>query len=167
MKNNSLALISAILSVIALLGIIWFITQTKKEKIVYVNNTELYENFKGKKLLEHKLQQNLEGQKNMIDSLQLVLTSINPEKEQKKYKQQVELFNNVNRSYQINLQEQRNTFIEQILNEINIYISDFGKENGYSIILGVNGSGNVVYGKEKIDVTKEAIQYINSKYENK
>lgn len=167
MKNNSLALISTILSVIALLGIIWFITQTKKEKIVYVNNTELYENFKGKKLLEHKLQQNLEGQKNMIDSLQLVLTSINPEKEQKKYKQQVELFNNVNRSYQINLQEQRNTFIEQILNEINIYISDFGKENGYSIILGVNGSGNVVYGKEKIDVTKEAIQYINSKYENK
>ena len=54
---------------------------------------------------------------------------------------------------------------EKIWKQINQYISDFGKEKGYDVILGANGQGSLMFGNENINLTKEISDYINTKYE--
>ena len=54
---------------------------------------------------------------------------------------------------------------QQVWDRINSYIVAYGKEKNYSIILGTQGNGNIMFGKETLDVTDDFIQYANWKYE--
>ena len=53
---------------------------------------------------------------------------------------------------------------EQVANQLNQYMQDFGKKNDYSLIHGANGSGVLMYAQEGFDVTEEAIAYVNNRY---
>ena len=52
----------------------------------------------------------------------------------------------------------------QIVSQINQYVKEFGKENAYDVIIGSNGDGTVMYGKEEMDITDEVLNFINQKY---
>ncbi len=47
-----------------------------------------------------------------------------------------------------------------VLQIINARISQFAKENGYTMIWGV-GDGNILYGDLAVDITEEVLTYIN------
>ena len=51
-----------------------------------------------------------------------------------------------------------------VLNQINSYISEYGKAHGYTIILGTSSSGNILYGDEAIDITEEILEGLNKTY---
>jgi outer membrane protein len=57
---------------------------------------------------------------------------------------------------------------EKYRNEINIqinkYVEEYAKENNYDVILGGNGSGNIMYLKNDINITDDVLVYINKKY---
>ncbi|HIE44981.1 MAG TPA: OmpH family outer membrane protein [Flavobacteriaceae bacterium] len=58
--------------------------------------------------------------------------------------------------------------IKEIAEKVNTFIKDYGKKNGYQLILGtVDLNGAVMYGDEKIDLTKIVIKGLNDAYENK
>ena len=58
--------------------------------------------------------------------------------------------------------------IKKIAEKVNTFIKDYGKKNGYQFILGtVDLNGAVMYGDEKIDLTKLVIKGLNDAYENK
>ena len=58
--------------------------------------------------------------------------------------------------------------IKKIAEKVNTFIKDYGKKNGYQLILGtVDLNGAVMYGDEKIDLTKIIIKGLNDAYENK
>ncbi len=64
--------------------------------------------------------------------------------------------------------EAHNKEIEQMLwTRLNPYITDFGKEKGYTYIYGANGTGNVLYAAESEDVTGEVVKYVNKRYHGK
>lgn len=64
--------------------------------------------------------------------------------------------------------EERNKEIEKMIwKRLNPYISDFGKEKGYTYIYGANGTGNVLYAAESEDITEELIEYVNKRYHGK
>jgi outer membrane protein len=54
-----------------------------------------------------------------------------------------------------------------VLQKVNGYITDYGKRNNYTIILGANNSGNVVYAQEALDITVPVLDYINKMYAGK
>lgn len=55
----------------------------------------------------------------------------------------------------------------KILTQMNQYVKDFGKENGFDIILGSQGDGTVMYAEDNMNITKTVISYINKKFKGK
>jgi Skp family chaperone for outer membrane proteins len=65
-------------------------------------------------------------------------------------------------------QETANDLVKQgedkVWNQINSYSVDFSKQNDISLLVGANGSGNVMYGRPEIDLTEIFIDFINLRY---
>jgi len=51
-----------------------------------------------------------------------------------------------------------------VMEQLNVFLKRFGEENNYDLLLGSQGNGNVLFGKEKYDVTNQAIEAINTMY---
>jgi outer membrane protein len=50
---------------------------------------------------------------------------------------------------------------EKAIEEINNVIAKYAKDKGYSIVLGANSTGSVVYADETIDITDEVIKILS------
>lgn len=50
---------------------------------------------------------------------------------------------------------------EKAIEEINKVIARYAKDKGYSVVLGANSTGSVVYADEAIDITDEIISILN------
>jgi len=48
--------------------------------------------------------------------------------------------------------------------KLNKYLNEFGAEEKYSFLFGAEGSGSLMYADSSLNVTREAIEYINKKY---
>lgn len=59
-------------------------------------------------------------------------------------------------------EEQRMT--QGVLNQINAFVEQYGKDHGYDIILGTTTSGNVLFGTEAIDISKQVLAALNENY---
>lgn len=53
---------------------------------------------------------------------------------------------------------------QRVLNQVNSFIEQYGKEKGYTIILGTTSSGNIMYANDAIDITKEVLDALNTNY---
>ena len=51
-----------------------------------------------------------------------------------------------------------------VLKKVNKFIDKYGKDNGYSVILGTLESGNIMYADKGYDVTEEIIEQLNIEY---
>lgn len=54
-----------------------------------------------------------------------------------------------------------------VVNEVNAYIKEYGKNHSYKIIIGANNSGNVLYAQDGVDLTQEVLTGLNLKYKEK
>ena len=63
---------------------------------------------------------------------------------------------------QLNSQEQMDSLVKKVKKEIRAY----GKDNGYTYILGGGEGGSVIYGDKAKDVTDAILKILNDKYEN-
>ena len=169
--NMTLMKILSSLGAIALLIVLFSFVQ-KDEKIAYVELQKVFQDFEGKIELEKRLQQSEWGAKLYVDSLTLQikqLTNLDAgakankkvEDEIVRLKQQIESIEQ--QAYQVHTQKS-NEFTDQIWAQINQYVRDFGEENDYDFILGSEGTGTLMYGKNEKNLTAEITQYINRKY---
>lgn len=55
-------------------------------------------------------------------------------------------------------------YTDKIWKQLNAYISDFGRENDFDLILGMQGNGSVMFVKEENNITESVIEYVNRKY---
>ena len=54
--------------------------------------------------------------------------------------------------------------MDSLLSKVKKTIKEYGKDKGYSFILGANDGGSVLYGKDNKDITEDVVKYLNSKY---
>ncbi|MEW7280545.1 OmpH family outer membrane protein [Aquimarina sp. 2201CG1-2-11] len=73
--------------------------------------------------------------------------------------------NNYQQAIQKQIQEEDQKMTQTVVNDINDYIKEYGKENGYKIILGASGSGNIMFADETADLTTEVLDGLNTEYE--
>jgi outer membrane protein len=165
-KKNSIILYTLLVGIIVFLVYRSF----EKDKVVYVDNVELFAGFKMKLELEKKYKEVESVRKSILDSIY------------NEIKIKVEL-NNVSDNEQLNLlkkeflmkkelfeKENSETMTEynrQIWNQLNEYTKQYGEESGYDYILGANGQGVLMYAKPTKNVTKELLDYSNKKYNGK
>jgi len=142
-------------------------------KIVYVDSAKLYTEFQLTQELSKKMDETFGIRKQMLDSLELEVYSLSRqiEAEEGKNKERIALFDMKRSEYAMKKQQfeednqlQSQQYNEQVTKQFNQYMNDFGKEKGYDIILGATGDGGIMYANETIDVTEEALKFINEKY---
>ena len=61
--------------------------------------------------------------------------------------------NNYQQVIQKQVQEENQKMTQTLINDINGYVKEYGKENGYPLIFGASGSGNIMYAGEASDLT--------------
>jgi outer membrane protein len=60
--------------------------------------------------------------------------------------------------------EENEKLTQGALNQINSFVERYAKDHNIDIVIGVTLSGNVLYGADKIDITKEILEGLNASY---
>ncbi len=110
--------------------------------------------------------------KSKLDSLYLQMKSIEQQFNEGKI-EAIELENFSNsferqlKFHEDELAKKTSESLEQIWNQLNSYVQEYGQEHGYDYILGATGDGGIMYASEAKNLNEEVISYINDKYNGK
>jgi outer membrane protein len=150
----------------------------QQQKIGFVDNGELINNYKMKIEIEDAFKVKDEAFQKRMDSIsrdfqveaqafQMAADKMSQKDAQEKYntlgqKQQV-----LQQQFQLEQQQMQKAFsveIDSVLAKVKDFVKDYGKKNGYSFILGQNEAGSVMYGEEASDITKALTEALNAAY---
>ncbi len=176
MNGKSLIVVSALI-VIGFLASGFFMFN-KKAPMAYVDTAILLNQYQGMIDAKQEYQVNTEQWKANVDTLGMELeraikkyeedraTLSNKEKkltEELLTKQQQE-FIQYQKAIQGKMNEEDEKLTTGVLNQVNAYIKEFGKDHNYSMILGTTTGGNILYADDAYDVTQEVLDGLNKQY---
>ena len=176
MKSNKL--LYAVITLVAVnIGItLWF--SQSSPKIAYVRSHDLVYGYAGMKETQNQFQSKAEQWQANIDTLQSdysrSLSKFMEESsklelvEKKKYEDLLKGQQNnlvqYSKAISEKAQDEENQMLEGVLNQVNSFVQDYGKEHGYDMIFGTTLSGSVLYGQDAIDITDEVLAELNKTY---
>jgi len=151
----------------------------EQQKIGYINNGVVINDYLEKKDLEEKykvketaflkkydsLEQafNIEAQKFQIEA-----QSMSQNKAQEKYQQlgQKKQIQDQQKQFEANqLTQAFQTEIDSVIVKVKSFVNDYGKNNGYTYILGTSDTAaSVLYGKEENDLSQIILDALNADY---
>lgn len=149
---------------ILLAGIIFLVVKLNDDpkKYGYVDNIVLFNQFNMAKDLHFMGVPQLNAQKKKVDSLYQLLQRQEDPKLIKEFQQRVYVQNNHLQKMDTELKQQINS---KAWERLNSYLEEFGKQQKVDLIFGIQGAGNIMYADEAFDLTQEAIEFANGKYE--
>jgi len=149
---------------ILLAGIIFLVVKLNDDpkKYGYVDNIVLFNQFNMAKDLHSMGVPQLNAQKKKVDSLYQLLQQQEDPKLIKEFQQRVYVQNNHLQKMDTELKQQINS---KAWERLNVYLEEFGKQRKVDLIFGIQGAGNIMYADEAFDLTQEAIEFTNGKYE--
>ncbi|WP_373518415.1 OmpH family outer membrane protein [Pricia sp.] len=167
----------AIIALIA--GVASFFSFQSSNELVYVDVNKLLEGYKRTKVEQESFKKKTDVIKSNVDSL-----VTNWQSELKKYEKEQagmstkerelkkelltnkqQQINNYQQAVQKHIQEEDQKMTQTVVNDINGYIKEYGKNHGYPIIFGAGGNGNIMYAEDASDLTKEVLEGLNTQYE--
>lgn len=171
MKKKTIIILSV--AAVVLATAVFTLVKCLQPKTGYVDLVMVYNEFNMKKELDTKLQDIQQKRKNIMDSLGMQLTLLGQKAELTQEGDSLRFLYTQQRNYYLTQQQQfeqdNNTtaqvYQDQIWKQINQYVSEYGKEHGYSYIFGGDGSGSVMYAENGNDLTEQMKVYVNSRYE--
>jgi len=72
--------------------------------------------------------------------------------------------NNYQQAIQKQIQEEDQKASQTVVNDINDFVKEYGKQNNYKIIFGASGGGSIMYANEASDLTDEVLEGLNKEY---
>lgn len=159
----------------ALAVLLWF-EYGRQETIVYVDAMKLVSGYNGmhtaRKELEIKTgvwKANLDTLKNEFDvkvkeyqSSKLKLTKKERELSEELLRVKQEQYVNYQNVIAEKIRKEDQELTSKVLAKVNDYITRYGQQQGYSIIMAATQYGNIVYAKEHMDVTDQILEGLNS-----
>ena len=154
------------------------IVACEQNKIAYVDNVKLMDEYQEKVEVQAKFQAKLEVLNKKRDSLsqafqielqafQAKAQGMNPKKAQEEY----QVFQQKGQFMGQQLQQEEQTIqkagqveMDSIISKVKGEIKEFGKVNGYTYILSGGDGGSVLYGADTQDLTTEILKNLNDKY---
>jgi len=147
-------------------------------RIAFVRSAQLVEGFTGMKEARASFTKKTQTTQANIDSLQKsLMQSINSysaersslsKEEQQKREQLLGMQQNAMQQYVAAMEErsgeEESEMTQGVLNQINSFVEQYGREQGYTVILGTTLSGNVLYGEDIVDITDEVLTGLNTSY---
>jgi outer membrane protein len=150
----------------------------KSEKIAYVDSGRILNEYKGsaeaKKAFQSKAsvwQANIDTLTNEVKySIQKYEKSIATlsTKEQELTKQIIQSkqkqLADYQRGIQSNAKEEEGKLTQGVVVQINSFLTKYGKQHNYKLILIANQSGTIAYAREGLDITTTVIDEMNNEY---
>lgn len=179
MKKNVTIIV---LSIFVTINLVMNIMDRKtNKKMAYVKSQDLVYAYTGMKEMQLKFQEQSKIWESNLDTLkfefqralneyQSQMMQLTPEEKMTRENLLHVQQNNIaqySESIKNKSQEEEKKMLEGVLNQINSFVEEYGKNNNYDLIFGTTLSGNILYGDDAIDITQELIQEINISYEGK
>ena len=177
MKKITLAI--AILALLA--SITTFFYTQEKSKLVYVDVNKLLDGYKRTKVVKAAFEKKAKVLRANVDSLvtdwqkELKLYEkerANYSKKELALKQELlgnkqQQINNYQQVIQKKIQEEDKKSTQTVVNDINDYVTEYGKRKGYKMIFGASGGGNIMYADKSADLTEKVLAELNADFEGK
>lgn len=150
----------------------------QQEKIGFVDNVKLMDEYQEKIDVESKFKVKAEALTKKRDSISQAFQmeaqafqeraqKMSQSKAQQEYAAFQQRGQQIGQQLQMEdqqLQLAGQTEMDSVVSKVKKEIEAYGKTNGYSYILGGGDGGSVLYGKEANDLTDEIIKVLNDKY---
>ena len=154
------------------------LTACQQQKIGFVDNSVLVNEYQERKDVEASLNTKIEAFKTRTDSLRSAFELEIKEAELKARKMSQSAIQKLSQELQQKEQllSQRVQFEQQqiaqesqklndsIINRVKAFVQDYGKSNNFNFILGSNEAGSVLYGEEASDLTQGILKALNENY---
>lgn len=145
------------------------------EKQAYVVTGELFAEFDYQKELDAEFRSIKETKENelslikntLIDLENKIRTGAASEDEMAQYQNGYRQFQQMEYTVTEELARINSEYSLKIWDKLNSFISTYGNENGYDVIFGASGEGNIMYATDNLNITDEVIAYCNLKYSGK
>lgn len=166
---------------ITFLFVAFLLAGCNQTKIGYVDIEEVLKEYKGTKNAEKEMDKKEEEFKKTLDQLAIGYQtglkeyqekgrSMSAKKRQETENtllQQQQMLNQSQQQAQQELQKFGQEKMDEINEEIQDFVADYAKKNGYSYILGTSQQTKaVLYGDSKTDITDEVLEALNDEYKN-
>ncbi len=161
--------------IVALVVLVAFASCQQQQKIAFVDNTKVVNEFNKKIDFEALFKIKIDAFNKKSDSLnqaiqmeaQLFQTraaNMDQAKAEEEYNGLVQ--KKQMQDYQLGneekvLQGEGQMQIDTLVKQVKAFVKDYGKTNGYTFILGSNDAGSVLYGTEASDITETVIEALN------
>ena len=165
-----------IIAAIAVVGL----ASCQQQKIGYVDNSELINEYQEKKDIEAKYKVEIEAFQKKTDSLSKAFqleyqkASIDAQRMSKSKAEKLalelqskgqQLQQQLQQEEQL-LQKNSQTEMDSLVSKVKREIKSYGEANGYTYILGGGEGGSVLYGKDGKNLTEALLKILNDKYKN-
>lgn len=149
-----------------------------QQKIGFIDNGEVINDYQMKIDIEKKFEtQNTNFSKTRdsiaqvyqteVQSVQTRISKMSPQKQQEESQAFSQKWQPVQQQMQFQQQQMEQEFnkeMDSVISKVNSFVEEYGKNNGYTFILGKNQAGSVIYGEEGKDITDEVTTAINEAY---
>lgn len=169
MKKNS----------ILILLLVIFMSCQNQQKIGFVDNGKMINEYQEKKDIEEKFTQKELAFQKRTDSIgkafqmeaqeaQLKLSSMSQSKQQEQYQilgQRQKMLQQQIQFEQQQMQQAYQTEIDSVISKVKGFVKEYGKNNGFTYILGTSdNAATVLYGVEENDLSQIMIDALNANY---
>jgi outer membrane protein len=133
-------------------------------EIAYVNPNKLLQGYHGATAQHELFQAKAQGWQQRIDSLGTELQALSkaPAAAHATKEQQLLKYRD---AIQQQAQQEDQRVTKAVLDEINTYLKQYGKDHSYNFILGATDAGNIVYAAEGTDISEEVLKGLNAAYD--
>ena len=180
MNTNRWVFLTMGLLVAVLLGFIVYV-QRSIPKIGYVKTGVLVEKYKGMADASKELEKKMEKWQANVDTLQMnyqkSVDGYNSKYSRLSTKERTELKSMLDRQeraiseYVQNIEKQASEenvkLTKGVLAQLNTYIKKYAEQQKFDMIYGLTTEGNILYGKEALDITERILTGANNEYTGK
>jgi outer membrane protein len=163
---------------ILIIAFAFALASCNQTKIAYIDVEVIMKDYSATKALETKLKAKQEFYAKQLDSLQgpfqlkvqeyyKVAQQMTPQKraEAEGVLQQEQQFLQARQQQASEeLQKENLENSEALTKKVDSFVADYAKAKGYQLIIGTSGKGTVMYGDEKMNVTKDILEILNKDF---
>ena len=146
--------------------LVYWLVERQQKKIGVIDAVKLFDTFNMTKELDKQAKERLQELGKQVDSvgnkLQIAKATHNDDELQKLTETYVSMKN----SLQSEFETSNRDINAQVWKRLNPMLDEFGKKSGVHLIIGANGMGSVLYNDSFYDLTSNAINFVNKKYED-
>jgi outer membrane protein len=164
--------------VYVVLVILAFTSCQQSQKIGFVDNSVLINDYQEKKDIETKLQGKIAVYEKRRDSLSQAfqievkeaelksrkMSQANLQKLQQELQQKNQVISQRLQFEQQQISQESQSQNDSLIKKVRAFVKKYGETNGYNFILGSNEAGSVMFGNEDSDLTQNILEALNRAY---